>query len=202
MSEYIKIMNFDHETGLYNFYQDLVNENTELTMLDKQIDKNNSIEIITDLFALDLNNRKMVRYLHKFLSNQFKEIEKFKELDAIYDSSIKLLDCINDGSYHLAYKDEFNIEELLKLMDVKFNLTSVGLTEKLERYIQLLIELSDIKYLFIFNSLHIIDKEGLEHIKHLITINKITLIFVEINLEIDHNFQIYYIDHNSIHIEK
>ena len=87
-------------------------------------------------------------------------------------------------------------------MDVKFNLTSVGLTEKLERYIQLLIELSDIKYLFIFNLLHIIDKEGLEHIKHLITINKITLIFVEINLEIDHNFQIYYVDHNSIHIEK
>ncbi|AME09907.1 MULTISPECIES: type II-A CRISPR-associated protein Csn2 [Gemella] len=134
--------------------------------------------LITDLFNLDINNKKILTKIYTELMKY--AVENYIELNTIQTNLLNYYEnLIHSSSLELEYRDELDIMGMLKLADFKINLISNNDLEKLIKYLKVLVELCGIKVIFIVG-LHIYYTEN--EIKQLykeLCINKIKIINIE-----------------------
>lgn len=162
------------------FYSDIKNNDLILRYEDSDLDINKYVEVVTDLLTLEFNQRKLINFLYKSLIRKYQLKELFGELIQINESSLRLINKVNDNEFHLSINEEFNLEDLLKMYDVKFKMSQYGLIERLETYINLLAELTPIKCIFIFNQKHILTEEQVNNIEIFSAILKIKIIWINV----------------------
>lgn len=166
----------------------------------------NSI-IITDLFNINFNDKKILNKLYDLLEEEIKTDESFylelNEINQLLSNLVK--DKLNQSNIDLELNQELKIKELLKFYNVQVlrNKEDDIITD-LFNYLDLIVELNLCKIVFIVNLKSYLDEEQIEQAYKFFLYNRnIKIILIETNkykkienekkLIIDKSFDDYYI---------
>lgn len=101
------------------------------------IEPASNMQLITDLFSLNLNEKKIVSKIYNSLKEK-SMTEDFLETSAIKSQISQYLELLlKDHDFPLYYHDDIDITALLKVCDVKIGLTYDSLLEKILDYMLL-----------------------------------------------------------------
>lgn len=95
-------------------------------------------ELIIDLFALDMNQRKLTSALYQRLEKDLLSSELLSEWNSFYSVLSNFTEKIFSLSeYHLDYREMLDVRDFLKFMDVSFEDSSEDLLDKVIDYMAL-----------------------------------------------------------------
>lgn len=106
----------------------------------------------------------MINYLHKDIVDKYSKTNYIFNFDSIKKESIKLLtDVRSELLINYSIEEKFEITDLLKIFDVKFNEYDDKPLELLLRYVSVLIEMTKVKTIFmIFLTVYLSEEDILE----------------------------------------
>lgn len=138
-----------------------------------------NMQLITDLFTLNLNEKKIVTKIY----NQLKEkaiAEYFIKTTELKATINQYLEClIQDNDFPLSYHDDIDIASLLKLYEVKISLTYENLTEKILDYMLLCRNFLKTKCFVFVNLKCFLSQEDLIQFYKIIHYQKLNVILIE-----------------------
>lgn len=106
----------------------------------------------------------MINYLHKDIVDKYSKTNYIFNFDSIKKESIKLLtDVRSELLINYSIEEKFEITDLLKIFDVKFNEYDDKPLELLLKYVSVLIEMTKVKTIFmIFLTVYLSEEDILE----------------------------------------
>lgn len=120
----------------------LSNNNKEVLSFDK-----NSY-FISDLFNIDINNKKIISKVYgELLKNVVEDIVEYNKITSHIREYFEIL--VFNNNLDLEYNDEIEANSLLKLGDFKIQFEESNYLEKLIKFLKVLVELCNIKVIFI-----------------------------------------------------
>ncbi|HHX68349.1 MAG TPA: type II-A CRISPR-associated protein Csn2 [Gallicola sp.] len=173
---------------------------------DKEINLQKNSIVITDLFSINFNDKKITNKLYSLLEDEIKMDESFYiELNEINQLISNLLkDKINQSNFDLELEQELKIKGLLKHYNVKIsqNKEDNSLND-LFNYLDLIIELNLCKIIFVVNLKSYLNDEQLKEAYKYFLYKKVNILLIETNkyeklanekkLIIDEFFDDYYV---------
>lgn len=151
-----------------------------LSQNDKPIKIQNCMSCIINPFVLSLNERKLLSKLHEILKREIQSSELLLENNEIYSMIDKFGTHIaRISDWELEYSDKYEVQNLLKFMDVKFAEISDTLVEKITQYIQVNHELLGIQCFVFINLLSYINRYEVGKLYEYIQYKKINIILFE-----------------------
>lgn len=147
---------------------------------DGRIDFSKTAEIITDVFSLDINDK-------KFLSKLFTELKAESSNERFYIKTMELNSAISSyltaltdlEGFNVIHEEEGDLSNIFKAFDLRFADEAVSLSEKIIEYIGVCSEFAG-KNIFIFVNLKsFVSEEDLEKIYEFSFYKKINLILFE-----------------------
>ncbi|MDR1697751.1 MAG: type II-A CRISPR-associated protein Csn2 [Erysipelotrichaceae bacterium] len=167
----------------YEFQRELMLTNEEgRFMLNngiKNLNFETEVAIINDLLSLSLNNKKFLNLLYKdivknSMDSLFLDFNNIKKANLVFMNEIK-----KNYSRMITYEDNVELDDLLKLYNVKFSSNYDSITMLLISYLEILFEISKVKVLFISFLIYLVPKEEImEIIKYCKRENKY-IVFLE-----------------------
>ena len=149
----------------------LSNDNKEISF-----DKNSYI--ITDIFSIDINNKKILTKIYSSLLKEIVEdISSYNELSTNIRVYFETL--VFNNNLDLEYNDEIEANLLLKLGDFKIQFEESNYLEKLIKFLKVLVELCNIKVIFIIGLYRVFSVKEVEKIYKEVCLNKINIINIE-----------------------
>lgn len=151
-----------------------------LSINDEKEELPKFLELIIDPFSLDFNNKKIVSKLYKNIKEIAIGEENFFNTAELTTNIIKYLEKLfEDIDFPIAYSSEMDIEQLLKIFSVKFDVDYQNILEKLVEYITLMDNLEKNQlYVFVNLKTYLTDEEIGEFYKF-IFYNKINVLLIE-----------------------
>ena len=138
-------------------------------------------ELILDPFSLDINQRKMITALYAQIEKEVLQTEMLLEWNQISTSlelaAVKLMSVLDD--YELIYRDEINIRDFLKFMDVHFDVRAEELPERLIDYMRMSVDVLGTRLFILCNIKSFIDEQNMQYIYEQALYNKFHLLLVE-----------------------
>lgn len=123
------------------------------------IDISKNMFIITDLFNIDINQKKIINKLYNILKEQAYSSDYYVEtnslLSNLYAYSEKI---ISDINYPIKYNNDIDISSLFKILEIKIDTEYTTLLERVLDYVSVLHEICKIN-IFIFTNLKSFLKE-------------------------------------------
>ena len=149
----------------------LSNDNKEISF-----DKNSYI--ITDIFNIDINNKKV---LSKIYSSLLKEIvedtSNYNELSTNIRVYFEKL--IFNSSLEIEQGEEIDMSSLLKIGDFKIHVENDDILEKFIKFLKVLTELCSYKIIFVVGLHNVFTKDEIIEIYKEVCLNKINIINIE-----------------------
>lgn len=145
----------------------------------KEIAFDKSVDFIFNPFILDLNDRKIISKLYQYLELNVVE-DYFADKMEMSIQMLAFIDkLISDQNYPLTYNQEISIQDVFKIVDIKFDLDAGKLVEQVIDYLK--ISRSLCKYdIFIFVNLkNFINEEDLEILMRNCIYEKINILLLE-----------------------
>lgn len=154
--------------------------------------------LITDLFNLDINDKKIISFLYKKIEKESMIIKR-KELDELNESLINFLDGINDlYGYNFVYNENISLIGLFKIYDLKHDIITSSFLEALIHYLKIISELCNISLFFTLNLNSMLSKDEIAYLYKELDLLNIDLINIspyfrrqssenERNIIIDHD---------------
>jgi CRISPR-associated protein Csn2 len=166
----LNFIQFDNANQMYEFGLDINKEKNEddfsIFGKDEQTLKfANSVCVITDIFALDINDKKILTKLYKKIQADFGDEDDkiYASEKTIREASLKLLEFINEKvNLPLTYDDDFELTELFKLFNLKINFNSNELIFNITNYIEIMLEFHEYKIFVIPFITNILSAEDLK----------------------------------------
>jgi CRISPR type II-A-associated protein Csn2 len=135
----------DGEIGDFSIYDD-----------DKVFNFENEVEIIDNPFSININSRKTINYLYKHLAKNFSSSPYIGDFNKISNQIFELLDNLKkDTFYNFIYDKSIDIDDIIKITSVRYNVSYRNPDELLCSYIDILKETSKIKIVFFFHLLYL-----------------------------------------------
>lgn len=173
---------------------------------DKEINLYKNSIVITDLFNINFNDRKILNKIYDLLEEEIKSDESFYlELNEINKLLINLLkDKINQLTFDLELEEDLKIKELLKAYNVHmYHNKEDDILADLFNYLELIDELNLCKVIFIINLKSYLNEEQIKEAYKFFLYKKLKVILIETNkyktvenekkLIIDELFDDYYV---------
>lgn len=149
----------------------LSNNNKEVSF-----DKNSFF--ITDLFNIDINNKKIItKVFGELLKIVTDDIAEYNKITSYIREYFETL--VFNNNLDLEYNDEIEANSLLKLGDFKIQFEESNYLEKLIKFLKVLVELCNIKVIFIVGLYRVFSVDEIEKIYKEVCLNKINIINVE-----------------------
>ena len=163
------IKQIEGEYGKFSLFE----ENTELKINDK-------IDIIKDIFILNLNNKKVLNKVYHELEKLSVDAEFLLETKNMENSLLKYIYyLIENYDYPLEIIEEIDLKEIFKLFSVKLSLCFSNKIEEILEYIDLVSKIFK-KEIFILINFHIfLEKKDIVALYRECFYKKIKLLFVE-----------------------
>ncbi|TQQ84002.1 type II-A CRISPR-associated protein Csn2 [Peptacetobacter hominis] len=141
-------------------------------------------DIIVDIYNLDINNRKILTKLYSNLRELSNQDELYIETGKIVSEIIRYVDLVtNEAEYSLEYSVEFDVSELFKITDVKFESYSSTIIERLCEYVNVSSQILG-KRIFIFvNMRNFFDRDVIEEFYRYLSYKKIFAIMIENSID-------------------
>ena len=151
----------------------LFDKNTELKI-------HNKVEIIKDIFDLDINNKKILNKIYHELEELSIDSEFLLETKNMESNLLKYIYClIEKYDYPLEIVEGLDLKEIFKLLSVKLSLCFSNKVEEILEYIDLASRILK-KEIFVLVNLHIfLEKDDIVALCRECFYKKIKLLFVE-----------------------
>ncbi len=151
----------------------LFDKNTELKIYNK-------VEIIKDIFDLDINNKKILNKIYHELEELSIDSEFLLETKNMESNLLKYIYClIEKYDYPLEIIEGLDLKEIFKLLSVKLSLCFSNKIEEILEYIDLVSNVLK-KEIFILVNFHIfLEKDDIVALYRECFYKKIKLLFVE-----------------------
>lgn len=148
---------------------------------EKSISFDSQIEIIPNVYTIDINTRKIVTNLHKSLSKQVILGDQFFEFDEIKNNIKNFLNELRKITLiNFEYNDEdIAVEDFLKLYEIKYSDQNLLPSELLIKYIELIKEVMKLKIVIISFALYNLNKDEIDNVIRYCIQNNLLLIFLE-----------------------
>lgn len=137
-------------------------------------------EVIIDVFALDINQKKMISALYNQLEKNVSNCELLSEWNSIYsvlakfsEKSFELL------QYSLKYRDTIEIKDFFKFMNISFEDSSDNLLESILNYMELASEIMGIRLFILCNIKSYLDYKQLTYLYEQAFYKKYHLLLIE-----------------------
>lgn len=152
----------------------ILSQNGEIIKVSEQC------ELVLDIFNVDLNQKKMINNLYKLLENEIQHSDKLNEWRIISANILGLLErTICDCDYNVCYKDEIEIKDILKIVDVRFERDSDNLCQHLIEYIELSNSVKGTKIFILVNISSFLTNDEINHLYTSCLYNKTYLLLLE-----------------------
>ena len=149
----------------------LSNDNKEISF-----DKNSYI--ITDIFNIDINNKKVLSKIYSSLLKEIVEdISSYNELSTNIRVYFEKL--IFNSSLEIDQGEEIDMSSLLKLGDFKIHVENDDILEKSVKFLKVLSELCGYKIIFVVGLHTVFMQEEIIEIYKEVCLNKINIINIE-----------------------
>ena len=145
---------------------------------NKEVSFDKNSYFISDLFNIDINNKKILTKVYASLQKQVEEdIIEYNQLTSVIKRYFERL--IFNNNLDLEYNDEVEVNSLLKLGDFKIQFEESNYLEKLIKFLKVLVELCNIKVIFIVGLYRVFSVEEVKKIYKEVCLNKINIINIE-----------------------
>ena len=149
----------------------LSNDNKEISF-----DKNSYI--ITDIFNIDINNKKVLSKIYSSLLKEIVEdISSYNKLSTNIRVYFEKL--IFNSSLEIDQGEEIDMSSLLKLGDFKMHVENDDILEKFVKFLKVLSELCGYKIIFVVGLHTVFTQEEIIEIYKEVCLNKINIINIE-----------------------
>ena len=143
---------------------------------DIAFDKNSYF--ITDLFNIDINNKKVLTKVYATLQKQVEEdIVEYNQLTSVIKRYFERL--IFNNNLDLEQDEEIDVMSLLKLGDFKIHFEESNYLEKIIKYMKVLIDLCGVKVIFLIGLHSIFNNNEIKQFYKEICLNKIKIVNIE-----------------------
>ncbi len=143
------------------------------------IDISKNIEIITDVFNLDFNSKKIVNKVYSWL-NETANIDMLEKTRNIYKEIVTYLShIIQYSDYPLTYNEDINITDIFKICNLKIDISADNLLEKIINYILLHMNIFNTKLFIFINLKCMLTEEELVEFYKTICYEKINILLIE-----------------------
>lgn len=151
----------------------VLSENNKILPLNKHM------ELITDVFALDCNEKKIIAKLYQEMEEQAAEnlILESKELNSAILCYLEKI--CGMMPYHLEYQTEFFPSKIMKMADLKFEAEAENLLERIVEYLGITGKIFRCTVYIFVNLKLFLTKEEIEKLYEFAFYNKIPLILIE-----------------------
>ena len=158
-------------------------DNNEIVLLDEnnqELDFSNRVYVLIDIFNIDFNSKKILNKIYDYISKTIgSNQEKFINNKNI-NIRKKLINEINDLPFNFNIKDEIEVNDLLKVYNLKIDYMSYnGVLNKIELLIEILSILKIADILVIPNLKSYLNEEELVELYKYCMYNNINLIIIE-----------------------
>ena len=149
----------------------LSNDNKEISF-----DKNS--DIITDIFNIDINNKKVLTKIYSSLLKEIVEdISSYNELSTNIRVYFEKL--IFNSSLEIDQGEEIDMSSLLKLGDFRVHVENDDILEKFVKFLKILSELCGYKIIFVVGLHTVFTQDEIIEIYKEVCLNKINIINIE-----------------------
>lgn len=147
------------------------------------IDISTNIEIITDIFNLDFNNRKIINKVYALLQNASVN-EIFQDSQNLYNNINEYLSkIVQYCDYPLYYNSNIDLISIFKSCDLKIDISNSNILEEIVNYILLYKNIFNVE-LFVFVNLKcVLSKTQLLELYKTILYQKINILLIESNVK-------------------
>ncbi|MGM9873348.1 MAG: type II-A CRISPR-associated protein Csn2 [Bacilli bacterium] len=180
-------LDFPKHTSLFTLSVD--NKDEEIT---------DNIEVIDNIFCLDLNTKKNINSLYKILKSFYKSDIK-EGIDEIKNRmSFIIKDIAIDFDLSLSFSDEIREEDIFKLFDLKFDDEENDIVKRIIKYIEVSYELRKTTIFWLFHIHEYLEKSQIEDLLKELSYKDIKIINIEPNFSFEKcdNEQIFIIDND------
>ena len=145
---------------------------------NKEISFDKSSYIITDIFNIDINNKKVLSKIYSSLLKEIVEdISSYNELSTNIRVYFEKL--IFNSSLEIEQGEEIDMSSLLKLGDFKIHIEEHDILEKFIKFLKVLTELCGCKIIFVVGLHTVFMQDEIIEIYKEVCLNKINIINIE-----------------------
>ena len=145
---------------------------------NKEVSFDKNSYFISDLFNIDINNKKIISKVYgELLKNVVDDIVEYNKITSYIREYFETL--VFNNNLDLEYNDEIEANSLLKLGDFKIQIGESNYLEKLIKFLKVLVELCNIKVIFIIGLYRVFSVKEVEKIYKEVCLNKINIINIE-----------------------
>ena len=145
---------------------------------NKEVSFDKNSYFISDLFNIDINNKKIISKVYgELLKNVVEDIVEYNKITSHIREYFEIL--VFNNNLDLEYNDEIEANSLLKLGDFKIQFEESNYLEKLIKFLKVLVELCNIKVIFIVGLYRVFSVKEVEKIYKEVCLNKINIINIE-----------------------
>lgn len=145
---------------------------------NKEVSFDKNSYFISDLFNIDINNKKIISKVYgELLKNVVEDIVEYNKITSHIREYFEIL--VFNNNLDLEYNDEIEANSLLKLGDFKIQFEESNYLEKLIKFLKVLVELCNIKVIFIVGLHRVFSVKEIEKIYKEVCLNKINIINIE-----------------------
>ena len=145
---------------------------------NKEVSFDKNSYFISDLFNIDINNKKIISKVYgELLKNVVDDIAEYNKITSYIREYFETL--VFSNNIDLEYNDEIEANSLLKLGDFKIQFEKSNYLEKLIKFLKVLVELCNIKVIFIVGLYRVFSVKEVEKIYKEVCLNKINIINIE-----------------------
>lgn len=147
---------------------------------DEELSISKNCEILTDLFSLDFDSKKIKSAIFnelKNISNSEVFYIKIRELEKNIRDLI--LEIMYESDFELELDEDFDVTKLLKIYDISISKSYDSLIEKFIIYIDILTDVLKIKVIFCVNLLNLFDEVDRIEIYKYLLLKKKKVVFIE-----------------------
>ena len=145
---------------------------------NKEIEFGKYSHIITDIFSIDINSKKVLTKVYSSLLNLVVEdVSRYNELSTNIKVYFEKL--ILDSSLEIEQGEEIDMSSLLKLGDFKIHVDNDDILEKLIKFLKVLTELCNCKIIFVLGLHNVFTIDEIKEVYKEVCLNKINIINIE-----------------------
>lgn len=149
-----------------------------LSNYNKEVSFDKNSYFISDLFNININNKKIITKVYgELLKNVVDDIAEYNKITSYIREYFETL--VFNNNLDLEYNDEIEANLLLKLGDFKIQFEESNYLEKLIKFLKVLVELCNIKVIFIVGLYRVFSVKEVEKIYKEVCLNKINIINIE-----------------------
>ena len=149
-----------------------------LSEKNKEIAFDKNSYFISDLFNIDINNKKVLTKVYATLQKQVEEdIVEYNQLTSVIKRYFERL--VFNNNLDLEQDEEIDVMSLLKLGDFKIHFEESNYLEKIIKYMKVLIDLCGVKVIFLIGLHSIFNNNEIKQFYKEICLNKIKIVNIE-----------------------